>query len=78
MKEASICTDEDVVEGSGNSQNEGSGIRRRRSNDDELEIVSDVDPDNPLEMIFNPEKQGDREALLVEAKKEYRDNYGNI
>ena len=78
MKEASICTDEDVVEGSGDSQNEGSGFRRRRSNDDEPEIVSDVDPDNPLEMIFNPEKQGDREALLVEAKKEYQDNYGNM
>ena len=32
-------------------------------------------PDNHLEMIFHLEKKGDNNVLMVEAKKEYRNNF---
>ena len=44
----------------------------------ETNSMTVVDPDNPLELIFNPEKQGDRDVLINNAKKEYRDNYSGM
>ena len=37
-----------------------------------------ADPDNPLEMVFNPVKKGVQHSLINEARKEYVKNFGNM
>ena len=37
-----------------------------------------ADPDNPLEMVFNPVKKGVQHSLTNEARKEYVKNFGNM
>ena len=105
FRTASICTEDNNFNGSGVNQFEVSAVRRKRSDNNEIETTNtrkskkneteksetnekeqettrarnkQIEPDNPLEMIFNPAKLGHREALLEEAKKEYRNNYGNM
>ena len=72
MKEASVCPKSVDTP------------RRKRSTQCNQDTMSEcnatnstnsIDPDNPLELIFNPEKKDDRNGLIDEAKREYKENY---
>ena len=61
-KRSTECSDEDSI----------------NSECDATNSVTNIDPENPLELIFNPAKSGDREELMKEAKKEYQDNFSGM
>ena len=89
MQEASICPDADVAPAS-HSPNPIS--RTKRSPEPGLEGTNitnfnrnvtantslHADPDNPLEIVFNPVKRGVQHSLIDEARKEYGENFGNM
>ena len=89
MKEAKICPAAKAAHLSASVQSSTINERKKRSIEcsdensinsecDATNSVTNIDPENPLELIFNPAKSGDREELMKEAKKEYQDNFSGM